>query len=226
MGILVDLSGLKFNRLTVIGRLPNIGCKALWECVCECGNKTKCLTSQLKSGNKKSCGCYRREVLLQLSTSHGMATVGNVAVEYRAWLSIKERCYNNKSKSYKDYGGRGIGMFDEWVNDFDSFLSYIGMRPSKNHSVDRFPNNNGHYEPGNVRWATPKEQAGNTRKSVILTHNGVSKNLSDWAKYFNVKHEAIRYHLKNGRTITQIFNYYSLKMKGTKIRTLWKSVSG
>ena len=86
--------------------------------------------------------------------------------EYRVWCKIKERCYNSSRKEFPRYGGRGIRLCDEWLNNPAAFVDYVGQRPSPRHSIDRI-DNEGNYEPGNVRWATPKEQSRNTRRSKL-----------------------------------------------------------
>lgn len=222
MGILTDLTGKKFNRLLVVKRSGSTkDNKALWECLCECGNYTKVPSGSLTKGYVKSCGCYKREKTIERNTKHGMSLVGSVKPEYRAWQSIKERCLNKQSKSYKDYGGRGIEMYPAWRDDFLAFYNYMGDRPSQKHSVDRYPNNDGHYEPGNVRWGTQKQQASNQRKSVILTHGELTMNLLDWATHFNVDHAAIQFHLKMGRTISDMVEFYSRKAALGKKRVKW-----
>src|SRR5262245_10496757 len=102
--------------------------------------------------------------------THGMAN----SPEYQAWNSAKQRCTNPNDGSYSRYGGRGIRMCDEWVNSFEAFYNYIGPRPSSNHSLDRYPNNDGNYEPGNCRWATKSEQAKNRPKpqSTVIIRVG------------------------------------------------------
>jgi len=218
-----DITGNRYSKLLVIKRITNIGEPRIkFLCKCDCGNETIVLGQNLRSGTTKSCGCLNIELFKKrvaiINTNHSNSKVGKVTVEYRTWQSIKERCLNISSKSYKYYGGRGIKMFEGWVNDFDSFLKYMGKRPSKIHSIDRFPNMNGNYEPNNVRWATPKQQGENTRKVVNLTYNNITMNLSDWGRYFKVKPEAIRFHLKKGRSINQIAYHYEqkLNLKSTK----------
>lgn len=101
----------------------------------------------------------------------------NSTPEYKTWLNVKARCYNEKSPSYSLYGGRGISVADEWLHDYTAFLSYMGKRPSAKHSIDRI-NSDGNYEPGNVRWATPHQQNANLRsnkKVVGVTYDSHRK---------------------------------------------------
>ena len=95
------------------------------------------------------------------------------------------RCYQPAVNSYKDYGGRGIAVFKGWINSYESFLAYIGRAPSPKHSIERI-NVNGNYEPGNVKWATAKEQGRNMRSNRILTANGKTMILSEWAAYLKI----------------------------------------
>ena len=118
--------------------------------------------------------------------------------EYAAWNDAKYRCYNPKHKAYKNYGGRGIVMCDEWKNNFSLFLEYIGNRPSKNHSLDRFPNNNGNYEPGNVRWATKLEQERNKQQTMMITINGETLCATDWAEKIGISDTGFKARIKRG----------------------------
>jgi hypothetical protein len=88
------------------------------------------------------------------------------APEYKTWAKIKQRCHNPKDANYFRYGARGIAMCPKWRNNFEAFFADVGLRPSPSHSLDRFPNNDGGYEPGNVRWATITEQANNKRYGI------------------------------------------------------------
>lgn len=108
--------------------------------------------------------------------------------EYRAWCHMKERCYNINDRFYPRYGGRGIKVCPEWVNNYPQFLSDIGTAPTQKHTIDRIDNDKD-YEPNNVRWATHKEQA-NNRSGIrlkMIEFNGQRKNLSDWAKSTGIK---------------------------------------
>lgn len=151
---LKDLSGQKFGKLTIISYHGIINRKSHWNCICDCGITCVKNGNSLKFGHIKSCGCLRG--------AHGESNK-NKTKEYSSWLHAKGRCTNHKNKNWPDYGGRGIKFHKPWAASYKLFLEYVGRSPSATHSLDRI-NNNGNYEPGNVRWATPKEQANNQRK--------------------------------------------------------------
>lgn len=161
MGKLVDITGQVFGRWTVVERSPeNKHGKPAWVCLCECGNVATIAGSVLRMGESRSCGCYSREVsaknLRRAATKHGMHSTP----EYFRWMSMKLRCYCKTHYAYPRYGGRGITVCDRWRHNFENFIADIGERPTDKHSLDRI-NNDGDYEPNNVRWATAKEQANN-----------------------------------------------------------------
>ena len=160
-----DIKGKTFNRLTVISRAESSHKgTARWTCRCVCGNEIVTLGSSLRNGNTKSCGCLRVDVNDKRSTKHGHATNG-ITPTYHTWAGMKNRCSNKTHKDYKNYGGRGIVFCDEW-NDFTNFLFDMGVKPNGK-SLDRI-NNEGDYCKNNCRWATPKEQANNKRKPMLL----------------------------------------------------------
>ncbi len=105
--------------------------------------------------------------------------------EYRTWTGMLKRCYDVNYKGYYLYGGRGIKVCDRWRYSFYEFLEDVGHCPADKDSLDRFPNNNGNYEPGNVRWATDKEQSCNRRNTILFEIDGETKSLKDWAKLYN-----------------------------------------
>jgi hypothetical protein len=116
------------------------------------------------------------------SLHHGHTRGGVFTPEYKAWDSMKQRCSNPKVASFKDYGGRGIRVCDRWLRSFEAFFADVGPRPSAKHSLDRFPDNDGNYEPGNVRWATPEEQQNNRRKTVFLEAMGKTQSFAEWVR--------------------------------------------
>jgi hypothetical protein len=117
----------------------------------------------------------------QLNITHGHAVGGHKTPEYRAWAHMLDRCYNPNNKSFHNYGGRGITICEKWCHSFSAFLRDVGPRPSPKHSIDRYPNKNGNYEPNNVRWATQKQQMNNMRLNVFVRFRGRKISLTDLA---------------------------------------------
>lgn len=163
MAALLDLTGQRFSRLIAIKRIRRRTKNGTtsWVCRCVCGNKTIVTTSQLRGNKTKSCGCLQREkaavVFRQTSTKHNM--YGTKV--YKAWISMLTRCYNENSENYPNYGGRGIKVCRRWRKVFTNFLEDMGLPPTSQHSLDRYPDNNGNYKPDNCRWATALQQRHN-----------------------------------------------------------------
>ena len=161
----VDWVGKQFGRLTVL-RMEG----ARWLCVCNCGTEKTFAYTTLQNGKANSCGCLRRETTSIRARTHGCTSSnGNTkwTAEYRAWVSMKTRCNPDYDRpDRRNYSGRGIVVCERWKNSFENFFADVGLKPSSKHSLDRYPNNDGNYEPGNVRWATQREQMLNTRISI------------------------------------------------------------
>lgn len=153
-----DMIGKRFGRLVVTARAGSKGTAATWLCRCDCGNETIVYGNHLRKGNTKSCGCQRSDSAKLTNRKHGMQGTS----EYKRWENAKQRCYNPKVPSYRDYGGRGIIMCDEWRDSFMAFYEAVGPCPGPGYSLDRI-NNDGNYEPGNVRWLDRSGQMRNRR---------------------------------------------------------------
>jgi len=177
----LQLQGQRFGRLVAIRDIGHgtSGCR-LWLCRCDCGEEAQVVTSSLRRGLTKSCGCLARELsavrLSGVSTTHGMCD----GPEYQSWKRMKARCLNPNDCGYDYYGGRGIAVCSEWLDSFGSFFEDMGARPPKT-SLDRI-DNNGPYSPDNCRWATRAEQQRNTRQNHNLTHEGRTMCLAAWAE--------------------------------------------
>ena len=171
-----DISGRTFGRLTAIAPVEMTKARMTkWLCICDCGSEVVTLIASLNNGNTKSCGCLQKEVVTQRNTTHGMCH----SPEYGVWSALINRCRNPNDKGYKNYGGRGIDVCKEWYS-FDAFIVDMGERPYPEDTIERVNNNHG-YSPDNCQWVTQKVQMRNTRRNRILTFNGKTKCLTDWA---------------------------------------------
>lgn len=169
------LEGERFGKLTVMSRAENNSTgQSYWNCICDCGNQKQIRGGHLTSGNIVSCGCHAREK----STKHGMSK----SPEYKAYYNMIKRCYYENDNRYSDYGGRGIKVCPRWLSSFENFVTDMGAKPSKKHSIDRI-DVDGDYSPDNCRWATVEEQERNKRtrddnrtgvRGVILSRDGES----------------------------------------------------
>lgn len=167
-----------------------------WVFACDCGKTLVTHLSPVRRGRTKSCGCLRVDNATALG--HGSATHGrSLTPEYRAWEHMHSRCSNPKVANFKDYGGRGIRVCERW-HSFECFLADMGPRPSKAHSIDRYPNNDGDYEPGNCRWATPVEQASNRRVNRIVTYEGRQMTLKEACERSGLPRSTAYARLKRG----------------------------
>lgn len=165
----LDLTGLRFGKWVVLRRDGRIGPHIGWLCRCDCGSPEKRVNGQsLRKGVSSSCGCEQRRIASLTNYKHGHAVRGKSSRTHGIWTGMLNRCRSPGNSAWKDYGGRGIKVCDRW-NDFINFLEDMGEAPT-GMSLDRFPDKNGNYEPGNCRWATSKQQAANRRvaKKAIL----------------------------------------------------------
>jgi hypothetical protein len=130
--------------------------------------------------------------------SHGESAPGRWTAEYRAYANMLTRCYNKQSTRYEDWGGRGVSVCDEWRSNYLSFLRDVGRRPSSSHSLDRWPNQNGNYEPGNVRWATVDQQCRNKRSNIIISAFSKTMTLIEWAEHLGLPYKTLHSRVNAG----------------------------
>lgn len=193
----INIAGQRFGYLTVVELVASADAgQARWRCRCNCGRATVVQSQSLRNGTTKSCGCLKQQKTIDRSTKHGDSKRIDRTKEYLAWKGAKSRCFNPKAPQFQHYGGRGITMCAEWVNDFPAFLKHMGRCPP-GMELDRYPNNDGNYEPGNCRWATKKQQARNQRKTQLLTYNGKTKPQVEWAEQFSIDVKTLRYRLNH-----------------------------
>lgn len=186
-----DLLGQRFGRLVVI---EDYGFDKWnlrkWLCKCDCGTIKPIHARNLIIGRTQSCKCLQKDFVAKLTLSHGMATTP----EYNSWKSMIARCDNPTSIGYGNYGERGIRVAPEWY-DFKVFYEAVGPRPGPNYTIDRI-DNDGNYEPRNVRWATRKQQQRNKRDTVLFSFRGEAKTLIEWAEIFHIQYATLRQRLK------------------------------
>jgi hypothetical protein len=171
-----DLTGQTFGNLKVLefGETKTMGAsrqqRTFWKCVCVCGTIALIASERLKSGKTKSCGC-RRWTGDQKRT-HGHSVGRKITPEFSSWRKMIERCENPNNRNAPRYKDRGIRVCERWRESFANFFEDMGPRPSAKHSIDRFPNNDGNYEPDNCRWATQQEQMQNMSRNVKIEFCG------------------------------------------------------
>ena len=191
---ILNLAGKVFGRLTAIEPCGTKFGGKLWRCICECGNEKITSSSYLVHGNTKSCGCLVADnnKTLRLgkpakNRTHGASKAGERTPEYVCWLSMRQRCSDENHISFKNYGAKGISVCERWQSSFETFLSDMGKRPTMKHSIDRYPDQNGNYEPSNVRWATRTEQGNNkTNNRAIKYTNGETMTVSEVSRLIGV----------------------------------------
>lgn len=188
MRIPVDRVGHRYGRLLVVEPAesavePSGRNRARWLCQCDCGNVKIIRGTDLQSGRTVSCGCYLHEVLIETKTTHGEGARNTRTPEYRVWAGMIRRCTCENDKFFDCYGARGIAVCDRWRTSYENFLSDMGRRPSRRHSLDRI-DNDGDYEPTNCRWATPKQQCRNQRRTIFIEVDGEKVSLQDACERF------------------------------------------
>lgn len=188
----INREGVRYGRLTATRFLgvPSGKSKPHWLCGCDCGQQTSVSSSNLATGHVTSCGCFRTEALearRKYSTED--------AAEYQVWRGIKQRTSNSPGKNSKWYAN--VTLCDLWENSFSAFLSDMGPRPSSSHSIERRDPSKG-YSPENCYWATPTEQANNRSSNTLLTCEGTTKTLAQWAQASLLPYTTIAARIRRG----------------------------
>ncbi len=194
---MIDYSiiGKRFGRLRVL-ELDHIGKhhSTWWRCICDCGNETIVYRGSLTSGDTISCGCYHSEFKNEFSKTHGMSN----HPLYSVWRGMIQRCTSITAANYERYGGRGIGVCEEWRNSFENFYDWaIDSGYEDGLSIDRIDNALGYY-PDNCRWATRIEQQNNTRRNHKFTYANETHSIAEWSRILGVNHESLRYRISHG----------------------------
>ena len=206
-----DLIGQKFGRLTVIGKVPKEKRKNpqyAWMCKCDCGNEVISTANKLTHSIQVSCGCQKAERISNLNRKYKNTNKHLYSV-YKAMIN---RCVDEKDPSYKNYGGRGITVCDEWLNDFDAFSEwallngYVMDAPQGQYTLDRVDNNK-NYSPDNCRWVAMSVQQNNKRTCRYIEYCGETHTIAEWARIFGYKYNYLYNHLiYMGETLDEIIN--------------------
>ena len=184
---LIDLTGNKFGRLTVICRGKNKKKKTYWLCKCECGNVKEIQGGNLKLGDTKSCGCIENIG----NTKHKLSN----HFLYGTWKAMKTRCHSEKHVSFKDYGSKGIKVCDEWMDSPESFINWaMSSGYEYGLTLERKDNDKG-YNPENCKWATRMEQARNTSRNRWINIDDKVMCAKDASVLLNIPYKNILYHL-------------------------------
>lgn len=201
-----DLTNCRFGRWVVLYRANDYICKSgyhnvMWHCKCDCGVERDVRSKSLLCGNSQSCGCLQREQLSgRASKHHGFGTR-----LYTIWNSMRQRCNNSNHYAFKNYGGRGIRICEEW-NDYERFREWaINSGYDDNaeyglYTLDRI-DVNGNYSPTNCRFVDMKTQGGNRRNTLFMAVEGVTHSLKDWAEITGIKYDTIYKRYKKGKPI-------------------------
>ena len=192
MGKFYDLTGKQFGRWTVISYIPGTKIKpSKWLCRCSCGKEAKVPSDRLRSGRSQSCGCLHYETVSKVLTKHGCT---NERL-YKLWTSMRNRCGNKNEKCYHNYGGRGIKICEEW-NDYSNFRDWAVNNGYDENAdfgkctIDRI-DVNGDYSPNNCRFISLKQQENNRTNNRLLTFNGETKTMAEWAKETGINYGTI-----------------------------------
>jgi len=197
MGKFIDLTGKKIGKLIVIKRVgTRRGCEPIWLCKCDCGNVSIVEGTGLRLKRTKSCGCSKKEY-----QSLSLTKIKDANKRLcRIFHEMKDRCLNTKLKCYKNYGGRGIKVCNEWLDKQTGIINFYNWAIKNgyqdNLTLDRI-DNNGNYEPSNCRWVTRKEQQNNRRNNRYITYKGETHTMKQWSEKLNINYSSFRGRLED-----------------------------
>jgi hypothetical protein len=188
----IDFQGIRFGKL--VGIDPVHGKPwSVWLWQCDCGSKKEIIASNVKRGLTRSCGCVQK----QSRTKHG----AHKTRTYQAWINMKARVAGNSENSEKNYTNRGISVCQRWEK-FEAFIQDMGECP-EGLTLDRYPDNDGNYEPGNCRWATPGQQSANTRRTRLVVFDGREMCLAEACRLAGLNYRTAMKRISRGMTAQQ-----------------------
>lgn len=201
--------GTVFSHLTYLGQpeKASTGGGSTFLFQCSCGNLKRSRKSAVVHGKTVSCGCHKARLVSERRRSHGHSQDG-AGSAYLTWQNMLRRCLSPSATGYADYGGRGISVCERW-SKFENFLADMGERPA-GMTIDRWPNKNGNYEPGNCRWATGSEQLYNTRRSHVVEYNGAKMTIGELASNAGVSANILRRRIIEGIPVEKAVSKASL----------------
>ena len=215
--------GTRYGRVVTLNEVEKRNNRRSFLCLCDCGENVVLRLENLRSGHSQSCGCLHRDVSREVKTTHGK--YGTRA--YWTWSTMKARCENPKNKKYHRYGSRGITVCHDWLK-FANFYRDMGDPPD-GMSIDRIDNDKGYFLE-NCRWATQAEQGNNKSTNVVITLDGITKTMSQWAFEKGINVQTVHARVKKGWKVEDIFSsvdgspqsktHLSLKSNAPTIRSV------
>lgn len=205
----IDLTGQRFGRLKVIERAPNHiqpcgKSKVLWKCICDCGNEICTDGYGLRKGMTKSCGCYGKEQRIKANTIHGMSRSRLAKI----YANMRSRCYNPNASKYEIYGGKGIKICDEWLNDRTKFFDWaVNNGYKEDLTIDRIDPNKD-YEPNNCIWATVTEQNNHLSNAHFIDTPFGNITIVEYSRKLNAPYNLVYGMLYRGHTVEEVFNRF------------------
>ena len=194
----IEMKNKKFGRLTVESEHPiRKNNEICWVCKCDCGNEIIVQGYNLRSGNTQSCGCLKKEKIINSISKHHLSN----SRLYIIWKTMKQRCYNSKSNNFKHYGGKGVTIFNNWIDKENGFTNFYNWSIEngylENLTIDRI-DVNGNYEPSNCRWVTIKEQENNK------SNNHLIKDID--GNYLTVSQFKTKYNMKTSTLLNRLYS--------------------